>query len=154
MTVVSNPPTQMILYHKHTTSSHYGDVIMDRVTSEITSLTIVYSTVYSGADQRKHQSSASLAFVRGIHRGPGNSPHKWPLTRKMFPFDDVIMVCHPHKGCPIQFHLYWDHILSFVVIIMKVHLSQYFVGSRLKNILDHHCFKTSSVTSQWARLRL
>ena len=56
------------------------------------SLTVVYSTVHSGADQRKHQSSASLAFVRGIHRGPGNSPHKWPVTRKMFPFDDVIMI--------------------------------------------------------------
>ena len=43
------------------------------------------------ADQRKHQSSASLAFVRGIHRWPVNSPHKWPVTRKMFPFDDVVM---------------------------------------------------------------
>ena len=57
----------------------------------ITSITIVYLTVYSGADQRKHQSSASLAFVRGIHRWPVNSPHKGPVTRKMFPFDDVIM---------------------------------------------------------------
>ena len=44
-----------------------------------------------GADQRKYQSSASLAFVRGIHRRPVNSQHKWPLTPKMFPFDDVIM---------------------------------------------------------------
>ena len=61
--------------------------------SQITSLTIVYSAVYSGADQRKHQSSASLAFVWGIPRGPVNSPHKWPVTRKMFPFDDVIMLC-------------------------------------------------------------
>ena len=59
--------------------------------SQITSLTIVYSTFYSGADQSKHQSSASLAFVWGIHRGPVNSAHKWPVTRKMFPFDDVIM---------------------------------------------------------------
>ena len=50
-----------------------------------------YSTVYSDTDQRKHQSSASLAFVWGIHRGPVNSPHKWPVTRKMIPFDDVIM---------------------------------------------------------------
>ena len=50
-----------------------------------------YSTVYSGADQRKHQSSASLAFVWGIDRWPVNSPHKGPVTRKMFPFDDVIM---------------------------------------------------------------
>ena len=60
--------------------------------TRITSLTIVYSTVYLNADQRKHQSSASLAFVRGIHRGPVNSPHKWPVTRKMFPFDDVIKI--------------------------------------------------------------
>ena len=57
----------------------------------ITSLTIVYSTVYSDADQRNHQGSASLAFVWGIHRGPVISPHKWPVTRKMFPFDDVTM---------------------------------------------------------------
>ena len=70
---------------------HFDDVIMGEMASQITSLTIVYSTVYSGADQRKHQSSASLAFVQGIHREPVNSPHKWPVTRKMFPFDDVIM---------------------------------------------------------------
>ena len=41
---------------------------MSPMASQITSLTIVYLTVYSGADHRKHQSSASLAFVRGIHR--------------------------------------------------------------------------------------
>ena len=58
----------------------------------ITSLTILYSTVYSGADQRKHHSSASLVIVRGMHRWPVNSPHKWPVTRKIFPFDDVIMI--------------------------------------------------------------
>ena len=49
--------------------SHYSDVIMSTMASQITSLIVVYSTVYSGLDQRKHQSSASLAFVRGIHRG-------------------------------------------------------------------------------------
>ena len=65
---------------------HYGDVIMGTMACQSTGLLIVYSTVYSGAYQRKHQSSASLAFV-----GPVNSPHKWPLTRKMFPFHDVIM---------------------------------------------------------------
>ena len=63
---------------------HYNDVIMSAMASQITSLTIVNSTVYSGADQRKHQSSASLAFVRGIHRWPVNSPHKGPVTRKCF----------------------------------------------------------------------
>ena len=71
---------------------HYNDVMMGAMASQITSLAIVYSTVYSGTDQRNHQSSASLTFVRGIHRRLVNSPHKWPGTRKMFPFDDVIMV--------------------------------------------------------------
>ena len=44
-----------------------------------------------GRRSKKHQSSAPLAFVRGIHRWPVNSPHKGPVTRKMLPFDDVIM---------------------------------------------------------------
>ena len=79
-------------YHSILPIFHYDDAIMGAIGSQITSLTIVYSTVYSGADQSKHQSSASLAFVWGIHRGPVNSPHKWPVTRKMFPFDDVIML--------------------------------------------------------------
>ena len=70
---------------------------MSAMASQITSLTIVYSTVYSGAYQRKHQSSASLAFLQGIHRWPVNSPHKGPVTRKMVPFDDVTMII---------FHLY------------------------------------------------
>ena len=71
---------------------HYSDVTMGAMASLITSLTSVYSNVHPGADQRKHQSSASLAFVRRIHRRPGNSPHIWPVTRKFFPFDDVIMI--------------------------------------------------------------
>ena len=79
-----------VLYHGWL--SHYNDVIMGTLASQITSIINVYSTVYSGADQRKHQSSALLAFVWGIRRRPVNSPHKWPVTRKMFPFDDVIMV--------------------------------------------------------------
>ena len=70
---------------------HYSDVIMGTIASQITSVSIVYLTVSMGADQRKHQSSASLAFVWGIHRWPVNSPRKWPVTRKKFPFDDVIM---------------------------------------------------------------
>ena len=64
---------------------------MATMASQITSLFIVYSTVYSGADQRKYQSSASMACVRGIHRGPVNSTHKGPVTLKMFTFDDVIV---------------------------------------------------------------
>ena len=64
---------------------------MSAITSQITSFTIVYSNVYLGTDQRKYQSSAPMAYVQGIHRGSVNSPHKGPVMRKMFPFDDVIM---------------------------------------------------------------
>ena len=68
----------------------------------------------SDADQRNHESLASLAFVRVIHRGPVNSPHKWPVTRKMFPFDDVIMIypaliafCIHSKASCGQMIIYW-----------------------------------------------
>ena len=68
---------------------HYNYVIISAMASQITSPTIVYSTVYPGADQRKHQTS--LAFLMGIHQWPVNSPHKGPVARKMLPFGDVIM---------------------------------------------------------------
>ena len=72
-------------------------------------LMIVYSAVYSGADQRKHQSSTSLAFVQGIHRWPVNSPHKGPVTRKMFPFDDAIMLkCLFHIDKGLDYHCACD----------------------------------------------
>ena len=68
---------------------------MSTMPSQITSLKIVDSSVYSGMDQRKHQSSASLAFVQGIHRLPVNSLHKGPVTQKMFPLDNIIMDAFP-----------------------------------------------------------
>ena len=61
---------------------HYSDVIMRPMASQVSGVSIVYSTVCSGANQRKYQSSASLAFVRGIHRWPVDSLHKGPVTRK------------------------------------------------------------------------
>ena len=64
--------------------AHYDDVVMGTVASQITSLTIVYSTVYSGADQRKYQSSASLAFVWGIHRDRWIPRTKGQLRGKCF----------------------------------------------------------------------
>ena len=110
--------------------SHGSDVIMGAMASQITSLTIVYST-----DQRKHQSSAPLAFVWGIHRSPVNSPHKWPVTRKMFPFDDVIMrqaICNQQHGdsTVTLYHLNYimDHI--FFVTANKQTVRNYW-GSQL-----------------------
>ena len=104
----------------HILIDHYDDVIMSTIASQITSLTIVYSTIYSGADQSKHQSSASLAFVWGIHRGPVNSPHKWPVTRKMFPFDDVIMWLPLHDDCtvlqPTIFHVIDSYMAPSLIL--------------------------------------
>ena len=112
---------------------------MGAIASKISSLTIVYSIVYSDADQRKHQSSASLAFMRGIHRGPVNSPYKWPVTRKMFPFDDVIM-------------RYLTRLRDKLWLIDTTHLyrSYWWLSARLQNIsianalkILHSCAKLS-----------
>ena len=84
-------------------------MIMSAMASQITSLTLVYSSVYPGVDQSKHQSSALLAFVRGIHRRPVNSPHKGPVTRKMFPFDDVIMLWNRMLFGPVC--IFWSVLL-------------------------------------------
>ena len=73
-------------------SNHYADVIMGAMASQINSLPIIYLAVYAGEYQRKYQSSASLAFVWGIHRWPVNSPHMGPVTQKIFPLDNVIML--------------------------------------------------------------
>ena len=76
---------------------------MGAIASQVTSRTIVYSTIYSGADQRKHQSLASLAFVRGIHQWPVNARTIGPVMRKMFPFDVVIMVLAKSRLCIIWY---------------------------------------------------
>ena len=73
------------------TKIRYSDVIMSAMASQITSVSIAWSTVCLGVDQRKHQSSTSLAFARGIHGWSVVSHHEGPVTRRMFPFDDVIM---------------------------------------------------------------
>ena len=106
---------------------------MGAIASQIISLTIVYSTVYSGADQSKPQSSASLAFVWGIHRRPVNSPHKWPVTRKMFPFDDVIMSCGFPRKRPVMHRLQID--VSFVVTLNKL-LNKPSMGCRVRLLMD------------------
>ena len=84
--------------------SHCSDAMMSVVASRITGVSIVYSNVCSGADQRKHQSSASLASVREIHRWPVKPPHKGPVTRKKFSFDDVIMLIGSNKGLSPVWH--------------------------------------------------
>ena len=137
-----------------TPGRHYSDVIMGTIASQITSFTIVYSTIYSVADQRKHRSSASLAFVRGIHRGPVNSPHKGPVTRKMFPFDDVIMVRRgiewnpedsPHETAVLP-----GFYISFIVGMDKL------VNSAFDDVtlMWHHCNTTHNFYKKKLILKL
>ena len=92
---------------------HDSDVIMGAMASQITGVSIVYPNVCSDEYQRKYHSSASLAFVRGIHRWPVNSPHKWPVTRKMFPFDDVIMIRWKLWGWWLSISLLLHHCFFF-----------------------------------------
>ena len=102
---------------------HYKDVIMSSMESQITSLKIVCSTGYSGADQRKHESSALLAFVRGIHRWPVNSPHKGPVTRKMF---HLMMSSLLHQSSQAIL-AYWDTITLFRVVLIVLFLDLMFL---------------------------
>ena len=132
---------------------HYNDVIMGAVASQIASLTVVYSTVDSDADQRKCQSSASLAFVRGIHRGPVNSPHKWPVTRKMFPFDDVILIDQwTHKGhthssssrasCGVnmldKYIIIWAHNLEPTICLISMFQMVFYIFPKSPSTLFFH----------------
>ena len=103
----------------HSWLQHYNDIIMSTMVFQITSLAIVYSIVYSGADQRKHQSSLSLALVRGINRWPANSPHKGPVARKIFPFDDIIMIFVRRAG------LIWSNLFDRNKILSGGDLSHY-----------------------------
>ena len=100
------------------THIHYNDVIVTMMATQIISLTIVNSTVYSGADQRNQQSFASLAFVLGIHRWPVNSPHKGPGTRKMFPFYDVIMLStnRMHIVCDAINIVTWSSLIIVLLL--------------------------------------
>ena len=115
---------------------HNSDVIMDAIASQITSLIIVYSTVYSSADQRKHQSSASLAFVPGSHRWPMNSPHKWPVTREMFPFDNVIMHDVNFGSIARSREVTKPRVWVVNFVISSWHLTCVFAGFLLQGIWD------------------
>ena len=118
---------------------HYSDVIIGAMASEITSFTNVYSIVYSGRDQRMHQSSASLAIVRGIQWWPLNSPHKGPVTRKMFPFWLRHRVHQRARPQPMR--KYVTYVYAYLGLSMKLGLpfiySTQFVACQKLNIGTH-----------------
>ena len=126
---------------------HYGDVIMGAIASQITSLTIVYSTVYSDADQRKHQSSASLASVRGIHRGPVNPRTNGQLRGKC----SIWWRHHETIGnkCPWN----WNQNTTFSIplngpeIVIREMAALLFPSQCVNKIL--HCYTTFMSVFAW-----
>ena len=122
---------------------HYNDVIMSMMASQITSLTIVYSNVYSGTEEWKHQSSASLAFVWGIHRWPANSLPKRPVMRKMFPFNDFIMVLSKVHVDDVTYHP-----ISFMVVPRALGQWQDCLDISRVNLKDMGKVKSSGAKSQ------
>ena len=126
---------------------HYNDIILSMIASQITSLMIVYLTIYSGAGQRKHQSSASPAIVGGIHWWQVNSPHKRVVGWKMFPFDDAIMgspnsLLMAQKNHPNQF---WFVISSVQQYSPEGNFNRYAKG------VSHHNMTQSKLLSQRPR---
>ena len=103
-----------------TTGTCYGDIIKSTMASHITAVLILYPTVCSGVDQRKHQSSTSQAFVRGIHRWPVNSPHKGPVRRKMFPLNCVTCRASPDMMLMISKYKYGDPGQSLHVVTWSI----------------------------------
>ena len=125
-------------FHLNSYKYHYSDVIMGAIASQITSITIVYSTIYSSVDQRKHQSSASLAFVQGIHWWPVNFPHKWPVTRKMFPFDDVIIISHTPWIYSKHNHNQTIHNKTLCTFYNAILYADFWLSKYLLTDIDYH----------------
>ena len=115
--------TEIIIAQGSCIFYHYSDVMTGAMASQIPGISIIYSSLGSGADQRKHQSSVSLAFERGIHRWQVNSPHKGPVTRKMSPFDDVIMFILPLEGINLSCIPKWKYFPCYWTFVRGIHPS-------------------------------
>ena len=134
-----------------TQTYHYNDVIMSTMVPQITSISIVCSTVCSDADQRKYQSSTSLAFVRGTHQWPVNSPHKGQVTWKMFPFDDIIMNC---VSTMLFKCLDYKHVFGMEFLLFcnnpAIHSSTLWINIHFRSHhqIEFHCGSLSSMVYQ------
>ena len=135
-------------------STNYSDIIMSAMTSQMTSVTIVYS----GADQRKHQTSASQAFVRGIHQRPMNSPHQGPVTQKMFTFDDDIIFGAWHEEWCREHRIFhpsqdWPHALRALqgpfhrIYELIIQILQIFLLHFLEKLLSDQDITTAQSSS-------
>ena len=132
---------------------HYNDVIMGTIASQISSLTIVYSTAYSGADQRKHQLRVT-GLCAGNLPGPVNSPHQWPVTRKIFPFDDVIMIIFTFHTIhsPNKKMLPLENVISNAVLSRKLKRLFHLYNLQQKNISFRKWETYSNIVILWKYL--
>ena len=150
-------------------ANHCCDVIVGTMASQITSLTIVYWTVYSGVDQIKHQSSASLAFVRGIHLWPVNSPLKGPVTRKCFHLMTSSWTFHDddngetwvkfgfHKGYTILQPLPYSCIIQCRVTIYRVVATAmigHIITRHIKDLISSYSYFLWPQHRQWSNQML
>ena len=120
---------------------------MSAKASHITGVSIVWSTVCSDSDKKKHQSSASLAFVRKIHRWPVNSPHKGPVTRKMIPSDDVII--RESRECVYQIQIGWTLPTVVQLMYWQWNLLPMYVSGFCKTL---RCVRTAPVSRDLPKL--
>ena len=132
--------TWYVYHHNVTWWLHYNDVVMSAMASQITSLTIVYRTVYSGADQRKHQSSASLAFVREIHRSPSIHNGCFMYTSNIW---NLYKSCFSSSRCTVTVHLeYFFYIcscLQFVSYVLILPVSDVVLYHATQWLFVWHC---------------
>ena len=113
--------------------------------------------------RKKYQSSASPAFARGIHRWPANYPHKWPVTQKMPPFEDVIMCNETHpwtlewcehdtKRRALQTMMMTTNACKFIVAMMMVGmLFSLLIGPWGIEMEFHICNFQSDFSDWWRR---
>ena len=147
--------SQLCPHHIQIITLQWSHNERDGVSNHWRLVSIACSNVSSGVDQRKHQSSASLAFVRGIHRGPVNSPHKRPVTRKMFPFDDVIIffLLFPFPDASHLLHLSVGLNAVCLVLCLVILLSNCLVNKWIHQIDRETVYKVMSWTSNSAMIR-
>ena len=122
----------------HYTCSHYSDVIMSMMASHTTGILVVYWNVCSGADKKNTKAPRHLAFVRGIHRWTVSTPHQGPVTRKMFPFDNVIM-----------YTTWWAHSIKRSNRLFS-HIMPHLACLRSDDVVSFDC-TTKVMTSQLTR---
>ena len=143
---VSRTDIYLVVQHMQ---HHYTDVIITTIASQITSFTLVYLIVYSGADKKKTSKLCVTSHCAGKSPGPVNSPHKWPVTRKMFPFDDYIMQLwtthHITEPCDFRLSLHYPTPLSVSLQkpmqLLSTQILQ-ILSQCLQNFTFTMCFRT------------